>query len=74
MTEDMKNLVLEHLTAMRASLARREENDAFINARLSSIEKHIAGVHAGMATMISRMDSMGKCLDRIERRLDVSSV
>lgn len=88
MTDDTKNLVLEHLTAMRASLARLEENDAFMNARMSSIEQHMAGVRAeiggippgfagirsDMASMIGRIDSMEKCLDRIERRLGFRSV
>ena len=74
MTDNTENLILEHLHAMRASLAKLEENDTFMKARMSSLEQQMAGIHADMATMHHRMDSIEKRLDRIERRLELTSV
>ena len=74
MTESTENLVLEHLRAIRVSLAKLEENDIFMKERMSSIERQVAGLHSDMATMNARMDSLEKRLDSIERRLDLTSV
>ena len=74
MTDATKSLILEHLHAMRPSLAKLEENDTFMKARMSSLEQQVAGIHSDMATVHNRMDSMDKRLDRIERRLELTSV
>ena len=74
MTDNTENLILEHLRAIRTSVAKLEENDTFMKARMSSLEQQMAGIHSDMATVHNRMDSMDKRLDRIERRLELTSV
>ena len=66
MTDNAENLILEHLRAMRASLARLEENDTFLNARISSLEPQMAGVHSEMAGVHADMATMNSRMDRME--------
>ncbi len=75
MTDNTENLILEHLRALRAGMEKIDEKVTFLTARVtSSIEQQLAGVHVDLATMNARFDSVGKKLDRIERRLELTSV
>jgi len=73
MTDNTESPILEHLRAIRISVAKLEENDTFMKARMSSLEQQVEGIHSDMATVHNRMDSMERRLDRIDRRLELTS-
>ena len=67
MTDEVENLVLEHLRAIRADVAdvRRDVRD--IKTRLSSLEnqvvqmhKSVAFIHEDLAGVNVRLDSLGR--------------
>jgi len=75
MTENVENLILEHLKALRNEL-RDFKNEAtadlaMIKQRLTSLEAQVASVHADMALVHGRIDRVDSRIDRIERRLDL---
>ena len=81
MTEDVENLVLEHLKALRNELRdfRADTSDNFmqVKARLQSLEerlnlaeKGIANIHGDHALIQLRLDKQGDRLERIEKRLE----
>lgn len=74
MIENVENSILEHLRAIRADVGTLKDDNVFMKARMSSLEHHMAGVHADFATVNSRMDGIEKRLDRIEKRLELSNV
>jgi len=78
MTEQIDNLVIEHLRAIRASQDRIEDEIKEIKHRLISVESGIAGLRrdgAGTQDDVYRqqatMDRLKERLDRIERRLEL---
>jgi len=50
-TENVENLILEHLRAIRAAVDALKEDNTFIKARLTSIEQQVAGLHTDVANM-----------------------
>ena len=72
MTDEITNLVLEHLRALRASMGRLEEDNVFTKARLNSIEHQLAGLHSDGATVNAQLESIKKRLERIEKRLELT--
>ncbi len=83
MTEDVENLVLEHLKALRNELRdfRADTSDNFmqVKARLQSLEerlslaeKGIANIHGDHALIQLRLDKQGDRLERIEKRLELT--
>ena len=69
MIESVEYSILEHLRAIRADIGTVKDDNVFIKARMSSIEHQMAGVHADFATVNSRIDGIGRRLERIEMRL-----
>ncbi|MDA8261175.1 MAG: hypothetical protein M0Z99_36970 [Betaproteobacteria bacterium] len=79
MIENVENLVLEHLRALRTELAQVKDDTSEIKMRLTSLderltlaEKGIANVHGDFAIIQIRMDKQGDRLERIEKRLELT--
>ncbi len=76
MTDNVENLILEHLRLLRNELRDfRTETTAdlaMIKQRLTSLESQVASVHAAMALIHGRIDRVDFRIDRIERRLELS--
>ena len=80
MTDNVENLILEHLRALRGGQDRLEAEIREVKMRLTSIEerstlveKGIANVHGDLAILQLRMDRQGDRLDRIEKRLELTA-
>ena len=78
MTENVENLVLEHLRALRAGQERMERKLDEHTQRLGRLEMAIAGLRSDMvhtdeaaAEQSVRIDHLAERLDRIERRLEL---
>ena len=81
MATETENLVLEHLRAIRAQLDDLSRGLGELRGRVSSIEhqlatidRHLANMQGDIAMIHQRLDDQGVRLDRIERRLELSSV
>ena len=72
MTDNIDNIVLEHLKHIRKSLESLDEKVDMLTGRVSSIEQSTAFLHVDLAQVNSRLDSFSKRLERIERRLELS--
>ena len=80
MTENVENLLLEHMKLFRASLERIERKLDEHSNRLSNLEsgqalivQHIAHLAAADAAQQLSIDKMSARLDRIERRLELTN-
>lgn len=80
MSENIDNLILEHLRAIRADMTKQKDTMEEIKYRLISIderltlvEKGVANLHGDMAFLQSRMDKQGERIERIETRLELAS-
>lgn len=71
MTENVENLVLEHLRAIRATLEQQGERLDRIEIRMGSLEQYQALFHQDLVTANVRLDQIAKRVERIERRLDL---
>ncbi|MBI3156770.1 MAG: hypothetical protein HYZ20_15380 [Burkholderiales bacterium] len=78
MNDNVENLVLEHLKAIRADLGdlRREVRE--VKSRLASLEgqvvqmhKSVAFIHEDLAGLNLRIDGLSDRVEKIERRLDL---
>ncbi|MEF8722330.1 hypothetical protein [Candidatus Accumulibacter sp. ACC012] len=79
MTDNVENLILEHLRALRAGQDRLESEMREVGARLTSLE---AGMAAGrrdgahnyeeIIRQQSSIDQIKTRIDRIERRLEIA--
>ena len=79
MTENVENLILEHLRSLRAGQERLENEMREVAARLTSLE---AGTAAGrrdsahnyeeVIRQQSSIDQIKARIDRIERRLEIA--
>ena len=80
MAPEIENLLLEHMRAIRAQLDDLARGLSELRARVSSIEHHLATIDHHLANMQGdiavihqRLDDQGTRLDRIERRLELTS-
>lgn len=71
MTENIENLILEHLRHIRGRVDQIAEDVGTLKLRTTSLESQIAGLHGDNAIAHQRMDRIEARLDRIERRLDL---
>jgi len=71
-TADIESLVLEHLRAIRATLATHGERLERMEIRLGSLEQYQALFHTDMATANVHLDHIAKRIERIERRLELT--
>jgi hypothetical protein len=79
MSDNVENLVLEHLKKIQIELVASRERDAEILARLGHIELGLARIARDEATNYGEIiqdrhvvDKIKERLDRIERRLELS--
>jgi len=72
MAEASESLVLEHLRAIRGTLAQHTEEFHFLRERMNSIERQAAGLHSDGATVNAQLESIKKRLERIEKRLELT--
>ena len=77
MSENIDNLPIEHLRAIRTEIAKVKDDSNEIKMRLTSIderltltEKGIANIHGDLSMLQIRMD---KQAERIEKRLELTS-
>lgn len=71
MTEEISNLILEHLRAIRSDIAQLGERIDRVEMRLSTIEHHMSGFLASSARQQEDIDSLRRRIERIERRLEL---
>ena len=72
MTDEIENLVLEHLKRIQAELARVREVQSTHGAELSAI-RQVLGAHTTLLNQcVEDIATVRVPLDRIERRLDLA--
>lgn len=71
MTDEMTNLVLEHLRHIRTKVDRIDERVDRVEIRLSAVGGHLANVMVSEAAQNSAIDHMSRRLERIEQRLEL---
>jgi hypothetical protein len=79
MTENVENLLLEHMKRFQATLDRIERKLGEHTARLANLEgglaaivQHLAHLSAADAAQQLAYDNLASRLDRIERRLELT--
>ena len=80
MADNVDNLVLEHLRAIRGDLGNVNEKLDEVMLRLQTLEGGIASIksdiahhYADIALVHSRHDTMMKRIERLEKRLELTS-
>lgn len=80
MSDNIDNVVLEHLKTIQAEQAKSRERDTEILSRLSHIEISISKVIQGEGQNYSEIilnrhmvDKLAERIDRIERRLELTN-
>lgn len=78
MADNVENLVLEHLRALRAGQDRIENELRDIKSRLTAVESGLNGVRRDLVALAEAdarlqvvIDRLGDRVDRIERRLEL---
>ena len=79
MTDNVENLILEHLKRFQSSLDRMERRMDEMAVRLANIEsayasimQHLTHLAAADAAQQVSIDNINMRLDRIERRLELT--
>lgn len=79
MTENVENLILEHMKRMQADTAAIRQDTAEIKSRLGSIETGIARISQGEAGNYAEIienrhmyDRLAERVERLERRIELS--
>ncbi len=79
MTENVENLILEHMKRMQAEMAAIRQDTAEIKGRLGSIETGIARISQGEAGNYAEIienrhmyDRLAQRVERLERRMELS--
>jgi len=79
MSENIENLILEHLKRFQAGQERIERDVKEIKARLSTLEagqgsilQHIGHLSSSIASQQVSIDHMSERIDRIEHRLELA--
>ena len=80
MADAVENLMLEHLKRFQATLERVDRRQEELITRVSNLEgaiasimQHLAHFSAADAQQQVAIDNIGRRLDRIERRLELTS-
>ena len=78
MAENVENLVLEHLRALRAGQDRIESELRDLKERVSAVETGLNGVRRDLVALAEAdarlqvtIDRLGDRVDRIEKRLEL---
>ena len=72
MTENIENLILEHLRAIRSTLDDHGDRLNRIELRLSTIEQTVGSLYALSGSDRETMNAIIRRVERIERRLELS--
>lgn len=83
MTDNVENIVLEHLRALRNDLrefrTRHDQDMSDIKQRLTTLERGIGGMKRDTAELYddharqqASIDRLAERIDRLERRLELS--
>jgi len=77
MGDNVENLMLEHLIALRNELKefRQETKEEFqiMKLRLNSVERTVSGAHDDNVIIQMRIDKVDGKIDRIEKRLELTA-
>jgi ubiquinone biosynthesis protein UbiJ len=68
-TEEVENLILQHLRAIRETLGQHGEHLERIDARLIALEQRATSTTVELGAINVRMAQVESRLDRIEKRL-----
>jgi hypothetical protein len=71
MTDDVANLMLEHLKALRAGQVELRFELMDVKSRLTSVEIHMGESQNQYAAQSLRLDRIDERLGRFERRLEI---
>ena len=79
MADNVENLILEHLRAIRSDISSIKDDIREIKQRLTSLETCVAGLrrdnanlYGYMADQHTRYDRLADRVERIEKRLDLA--
>ncbi len=72
MTENVENLILEHLRAIRGTQNEHSERLNRIELRLSIMEQTLGSLYALAGSDRETMNTVIRRVERIERRLELS--
>lgn len=72
MTDNVENLILEHLRAIRGTLGEHGERLNRIELRLATMEQTLGSLYALSGSDRETMSSVIRRIERIERRLELS--
>lgn len=79
MADNIENLILEHLRAIRTDIGGIKEDVREIKQRITSLESAVAGLRRDNANLYgdvidqqARYDRLVERVERIERRLDLA--
>lgn len=80
MTDNIENLILEHLKRIQAEQAAARERDKEFLSRLANLEagqalltSHIGHLGSGIAQQQASFDRLAERVERIEKRLELFS-
>ena len=71
MTDEVANVMLEHLRRIRGSQERMELDIADLKVRVSGLEQSMGAVTIAIGGSNQRLDRLEERVGRIERRLDL---
>jgi predicted nucleic acid-binding Zn-ribbon protein len=71
MTNDIENIILGHLRAMRADISALKGDVRDIKGRLASIETYIATMHGDQARTSTALDDLAERVERLEQRTGI---
>ena len=71
MTNDVENLILEHLRTFRGELSSIKADTRDIKARLASIETYIATMHGDQTRTAVSLDDLAERVERLEHRAGI---
>jgi septal ring factor EnvC (AmiA/AmiB activator) len=79
MPENIDNLILEHLRAMRSDITALRDDTREVKSRLTSLEtavsamrREIADLYTDVVGQHSRYDRLLERIERIEKRLELT--
>jgi len=71
MTDNVENLILEHLRAIRSTLSDHSERLNRIELRLATIEQTLGSLYALSGSDRETLTALTRRLERVERRLEI---
>ncbi|WCT72301.1 hypothetical protein PQ455_11700 [Sphingomonas naphthae] len=72
MSDNVENLVLEHLRRLNSRFDKFELEQMDIKMRLTAVDEHLSGIMMSVAGINNRLDRLEERTGRIERRLDLT--